>query len=302
MQQNENAKQPISTKEEERKVVEKIRKLIDSIGGNESYTGKALEGCLDMAIQNIEYDGWFSMKDSLHLEREKNATMNSQFEDQLRQEREKTEKLEKQLENLQREIQKRPNWSLDNAERAMITEMLEDKIRRIDSTLSAFMSDVMRDTICDAAWVAQKMQAWLYDRNLLYSVLRKCRNDTSASTSPLCEVLDEHTVKEFVMQVVCMFEDFMAGFGVKGWRYYFVEKKVDEAVRGSNAGNINFLADYTATEENMRIVDRIIDDTMEEFRNVQIAEKWDGEIDPATLSVLTEELKKLFTRWGLYKK
>ena len=50
-----------ATKEEELKAVEKIEKIIHSLGA-ESYVGKALEGCLDLARRNIEDDEWNSYK------------------------------------------------------------------------------------------------------------------------------------------------------------------------------------------------------------------------------------------------
>ena len=50
-----------ATKEEELKAVEKIEKIIHSLGA-ESYVGKALEGCLDVARRNIEDDAWDSYK------------------------------------------------------------------------------------------------------------------------------------------------------------------------------------------------------------------------------------------------
>lgn len=50
-----------ATKEQERKAVEKIRKIINDLG-NGSYVGTALEGCLEDAESNIENDFSDSMK------------------------------------------------------------------------------------------------------------------------------------------------------------------------------------------------------------------------------------------------
>ena len=47
----------IATKDEERKVLEQIRRLIDGIGGTDSYIGAALEGCLEIAEENIRNAG-----------------------------------------------------------------------------------------------------------------------------------------------------------------------------------------------------------------------------------------------------
>lgn len=50
-----------ATKEQERKAVEKIRKIISELG-EDSYVGIALEGCLEDAESNIENDFGDSMK------------------------------------------------------------------------------------------------------------------------------------------------------------------------------------------------------------------------------------------------
>ena len=51
------------TKDDERKALKKIRDIIDGLGGNESYIGMALEGCLEIAESNIDNDFGESMLD-----------------------------------------------------------------------------------------------------------------------------------------------------------------------------------------------------------------------------------------------
>lgn len=51
----------MTTKEQERKALEQIRSIIESLGEG-SYIGTALEGCLDIAEENIEDDMACSMK------------------------------------------------------------------------------------------------------------------------------------------------------------------------------------------------------------------------------------------------
>ena len=51
-----------ATKEQERKALEKIRKIVEEIGGAESYIGMAFEGCFEIAEENIENDFGCSMK------------------------------------------------------------------------------------------------------------------------------------------------------------------------------------------------------------------------------------------------
>lgn len=51
----------MATKEQERKAVEQIRKIVAGLG-EDSYVGTALDGCLEIAEENIENDFACSMK------------------------------------------------------------------------------------------------------------------------------------------------------------------------------------------------------------------------------------------------
>lgn len=52
----------MTTKEQERKALAQIKKIVESLG-EDSYIGIALEGCLEDAETNIENDWALSMKD-----------------------------------------------------------------------------------------------------------------------------------------------------------------------------------------------------------------------------------------------
>ncbi len=52
----------MTTKEQERKALEQIKKIVESLGEN-SYVGTAFEGCYEIAKENIENDFGESMKD-----------------------------------------------------------------------------------------------------------------------------------------------------------------------------------------------------------------------------------------------
>lgn len=60
----------MTTKAQEKKALEQIRKIVESLG-EQSYIGTALEGCLEDADQNIEYDAAFSMKGRVDIANEK---------------------------------------------------------------------------------------------------------------------------------------------------------------------------------------------------------------------------------------
>ena len=58
----------MSTKEQELKALEKIRKIVEDLG-EESYIGTAFEGCFEIAEENIENDFACSMKNRWETER-----------------------------------------------------------------------------------------------------------------------------------------------------------------------------------------------------------------------------------------
>lgn len=53
----------MATKEQERKALEQIAEIIRKAGGADSYIGKAFEGCIEMAQENIDNDFWNSWKE-----------------------------------------------------------------------------------------------------------------------------------------------------------------------------------------------------------------------------------------------
>lgn len=60
----------VTTKQQERDALNKIRKIIEGLGEN-SYIGTALAGCLEIAEQNIEYDFGDSLQERLKIAEEK---------------------------------------------------------------------------------------------------------------------------------------------------------------------------------------------------------------------------------------
>lgn len=56
----------MATKDQERKALEQIRKIVAGLG-EESYIGRAFEGCMEMAQDNIDNDFWNSMKERAEL-------------------------------------------------------------------------------------------------------------------------------------------------------------------------------------------------------------------------------------------
>ena len=93
----------VTTKEQERKALAKIREIVKSLGEN-SYVGTAFEGCFEIAEENIEYDFADSMKSRLETARE-SADRSDETAKKLYEEnqslKQKIAKLETQLEREQ---------------------------------------------------------------------------------------------------------------------------------------------------------------------------------------------------------
>ena len=53
----------MTTKEQERQALEKIKAIVEGLG-EDSYVGKAFEGCFEIAEENIENDFFISMKET----------------------------------------------------------------------------------------------------------------------------------------------------------------------------------------------------------------------------------------------
>ena len=56
----------MTTKDQERQAIEKIRKIVEGLGEN-SYVGFAMEGVLELAEDNIREDTAYSMKESAEI-------------------------------------------------------------------------------------------------------------------------------------------------------------------------------------------------------------------------------------------
>lgn len=88
----------MTTKEQERKALEQIRKIVESLG-NDSYVGTAFAGCFEDAEENIENDFAMSMKDRYEAA-EKKINEYKQVRDELVEENKALEKRAKNAEEL----------------------------------------------------------------------------------------------------------------------------------------------------------------------------------------------------------
>lgn len=89
----------MATKEQERKALEQIKKIIDGLGEN-SYIGMAFEGCIDDAAENIEMDFGCSMK-----QRYEEAKANAEYFQKLASDLDnENERMESELQELRKKV------------------------------------------------------------------------------------------------------------------------------------------------------------------------------------------------------
>lgn len=116
----------VATKEQERKAIQKIRKIVEELGEN-SYVGFAMEGVLELAEDNIREDTAYSMK--------KNAEIAWERADKAEKE---NKSLKKETEDLKKTVKKRRttiselNTELCNARaKAKANEVPEELIQEM---------------------------------------------------------------------------------------------------------------------------------------------------------------------------
>lgn len=84
----------MTTKEQERKALEKIRKIVLELG-EDSYVGTAFTGVFSIAEQNIEYDAAFSLAEEVETARQSEKAAKAALEDMKAQVRQATQEQEK---------------------------------------------------------------------------------------------------------------------------------------------------------------------------------------------------------------
>ena len=140
----------MTTKEQERKALAKIMKIVEELGEN-SYIGTAFEGCFEIAESNIEYDFADSMKhraESAERDAKKIGDLYTKASKELGEKNEFIEKLKKEQDremnrigDLNKQLQETCDSSIANWNQA----------RELEKTLEAKEMEIM------------KLKAKLYD-------------------------------------------------------------------------------------------------------------------------------------------
>lgn len=87
----------MTTKEQERQAIEKIRKIVEGLGAD-SYVGTAMAGVMEVAEQNIEFDAAFSLKAQAELAEKEAAELKKTVEQQAKELKELQEQLKMERE------------------------------------------------------------------------------------------------------------------------------------------------------------------------------------------------------------
>lgn len=132
-----------ATKDQERKALEKIKKIIEELGGADSYIGTALEGCLEIAQDNIENDFACSMKQRAEDAQTKVDTLRRSQEETARSLRDAEEKIAQLQQQLEKELEWEPYEPKENVTQADYKKISEC------SWVNFISEEKAEDLICD---------------------------------------------------------------------------------------------------------------------------------------------------------
>lgn len=137
----------MTTKEQERQAIQKIRKIVEGMGEN-SYLATAMEGVLETAEENIEYDAAFSLKGRAEVaEKEASALKkeNEELRKALKEQQERAEKLESRCGEAYSELQRYtlPEWMKRELDKMIQTglERVNNEIREASDGMAAAIGE-----------------------------------------------------------------------------------------------------------------------------------------------------------------
>ena len=140
----------IASKEQERKVLEQITKLIDSLG-EDSYCGCAFAGCVEMAKENIENDFGNSWQDKCYA-KDKQA---AKIHDRLVQATEELHDVKVRLNVVNEQVK---NLKSDVAELHSVNNAMNEKLHR-----QTVENEKLQASLKSAAYDLLVLNARLYD-------------------------------------------------------------------------------------------------------------------------------------------
>ncbi|HBA51094.1 MAG TPA: hypothetical protein DCZ91_25495 [Lachnospiraceae bacterium] len=150
----------MATKEQEKKALEKIREIVDSLGEG-SCVGTAMDGVWEVAEQNIDLDTAFSLKEQkIMLEREMEAQVEKAagLEEVVKKQEEELEILYNDMAEASRLAEKRKMpQEIYRQLINIIEEKMELEARQMEEAADKWADSIGREE--EAAWTDLKLQA-----------------------------------------------------------------------------------------------------------------------------------------------
>ena len=149
------------TKEQERKALEQIKKIVDSLGAD-SYIATAFDGCFEDARENIENDFALCMKDRYETERKRAIDLQEEVDRlkaDLRKEKEVGEELGKAIKKTQE--QENATIQMIESERDALKCQVADLLDRESELVSLRDDAECRAKVAEAEII--RLKAKLYD-------------------------------------------------------------------------------------------------------------------------------------------
>ena len=149
------------TKEQERKALEQIKKIVDSLGAD-SYIATAFDGCFEDARENIENDFALCMKDRYETERKRAKDLQEEVDRlkaDLRKEKEVGEELGKAIKKTQE--QENATIQMIESERDALKCQVADLLDRESELVSLRDDAECRVEVAEAEII--RLKAKLYD-------------------------------------------------------------------------------------------------------------------------------------------
>lgn len=137
----------MTTKEQERQAIEKIRKIVEGLGEN-SYLGTAMEGVLEVAEQNIVDDAAYSLKGRAEVAEKRESVLkeeNEELRKMLNEQREKVEKLTQECGEARKDLHMKrlPDWMQRELDKMIQTglERVKCEIREASDGMAAAIGE-----------------------------------------------------------------------------------------------------------------------------------------------------------------
>lgn len=135
----------MTTKEQERQAIQKVRKIVEGMGEN-SYLATAMEGVLETAEQNVEDDAVYSLKDRAEVAEKQASALkreNEELRKALKEQQERAERLESRCNEAYSELQR---YTLPDWMQRELDKMVQTGLERVNREIKE-AADGMADAI-----------------------------------------------------------------------------------------------------------------------------------------------------------